>query len=241
MKNLENKTIIITGASRGLGRAIAKKLARYNTNVVISARNLDQLKELENQFTNIFAIKADITKEKDVQNLIQQTISKFNQIDILINNAGVYSKGTINQISLEEWNKIINTNLTGTFLCTKEVIKYMIPKSSGHIINISSVAGKKASKYNSVYCASKFGVLGFSKSITKDLKDYNIKVTTVCPSAIDTDLFGQFKPHIPKSLMLKPEKVADIIYKIIIGKKKKQVINIIKFRRILYYLFKKLF
>ena len=112
MKNLENKTIVITGASRGLGKAIAEKLSKYKMNLVLVARNLDQLNELEkNLDTNILTVKADVTSEKDIQNLFEQTIKKFKKVDILINNAGVYFRGPINETSLDDWNKIINTNL----------------------------------------------------------------------------------------------------------------------------------
>ena len=190
--------------------------------------------------TELLSLTADITKEKDVKSLIQKTIEKFGKIDILINNAGIYADKDIVDMPLSEWNNIISTNLTGVFLCTKEVTKRMISQGSGKIVIISSVAGKFASKSHGAYCASKFGVMGFGKSLAKEVNGHNICVKIICPSAIDTTIFGKYMPHVPKSVMLKPEKVAIIVYKSLLNKKKMQIIYIMNIKRIMYQVYKKI-
>lgn len=241
--SVENKVVIVTGASQGLGRAIAVKYAKNGANVILAARDRKKLEKLEKEINEFygraFSIQTDITKEKDVKELINKVYRKFGKIDILINNAGVWIDGPIYEMKTEDWNKVIDVNMKGVFLCSREASKYMIKQESGHIINIASVASKIASKNSTVYCASKFGVFGFSKSLAKDLKDYGIKVTTICPSAIDTDLF-KGKPHVSKKMMMRPEKVANVVYDVGAGKNKKSVVYVIKPVRFFLFVLRKL-
>jgi NAD(P)-dependent dehydrogenase (short-subunit alcohol dehydrogenase family) len=184
--DLTGKVAIVTGAARGIGQSIAIELARKGANVVVSDiipgdETVNQIKKLKRKS---FYAKTDISNKKDVENLIAQTIKTFNKIDILVNNAGVYIAGETLKFSEENWDKTMNINVKGNFLCSQTALKYM--KKGSSIINISSVAGIEGSAASAAYCASKGAVRLLTKALAADCSPLGIRVNSVHPGLIDT-------------------------------------------------------
>jgi 3-oxoacyl-[acyl-carrier protein] reductase len=221
----KNKVAIVTGGSRGIGKAVAIALAKKGYNVVICSRNKDELnkakEELEKFNVKVLAIKCDVRHYKQVKNLVKKTIKEFGRIDILINNAGIALKKNVVDMSEEEWDNVIDTNLKGPFLFTKEVLPFMIRQKSGCIVNISSGAGKTGFAEFSAYCASKFGLIGFTESLAKEVKNFGIRVYAICPGPVATkmqeEIVGKMYPLI-KPFIQKPEDVAKFVIEAIEGK-----------------------
>lgn len=209
--SLAGQTALITGGSKGIGKAICLALAKEGANVVIAARNESEIKgtrdKLKAMGSKALAIRTDVRSEEDVRRLISMTIDKCGRLDILINNAGVAYKKRLEETTLEEYDKIMDTNLKGVFLCTKYAIPYIRESKNGKIINISSVGGLHGLPDFSVYCASKFGVNGVTESIAAELEG-EIKVYAVCPGAVDTDMYRSIYSDRPP---LKPEHIAEKI------------------------------
>lgn len=183
------KVILITGASRGIGRNMAIELAKEGNIVIANYNNSEkQAISLKNENKNIEIYKADVSKAEEVENMFKFIIEKYGKIDVLINNAGIYKFNFIQDISEEEWDSIINTNLKSVFLCSKEAIKNMIIKNEGCIINISSVDGLVGQACEVHYCASKAGIDGITKALAKEVGANNIRVNSIAPGAIKTDI-----------------------------------------------------
>ena len=207
--SLAGQTALITGGSKGIGRAICLALAKEGANIIIAARNENEIKETMDKLkvmgSKALAIRADVRSEEDVRRLISTTIDRCGRLDILINNAGVADKKRLEETTLEEYDKIIDTNLKGVFLCTKYAIPYIRESKNGKIINISSIGGLHGLPEFSVYCASKFAVNGITESIAAELEG-EIKVYAVCPGAVDTDMYRSIFSDRPP---LKPEHIAE--------------------------------
>ena len=224
-------TAIVTGSTRGIGKETALLLLKNGLNVVISSKSQDNvhnaIQEIHDKFPskkeNILGLKCDVSKHSDVKTLVDATINKFGKIDILVNNAGIVYYKSIMNTTEEEWDKTIDTNLKGTFLFTKEILPYMIKnKSGGLIVNVSSGAGKSGFPNLSAYCASKFGVIGLTESIAKEVADNNVKVMAICPGGVDTDMIKDIVNegyNLSNRNLMKPEEVAKKIYDMIINKK----------------------
>ncbi len=210
------KVIIITGASRGIGRATALRLGKSHK-VVLVARSEDQLKEIQKELAAIgrqsLVMKADVTVEEDVKRVINETLTRFGTIDVLINNAGIGSFKRVDQFSLEEFRHMFEVNVFGTFLFTKYVAPILISKKSGQIINISSVAGLNGFKHGTAYAATKFAVNGFTESLREDLKEYGIAVSVVCPGSVATGFGGRDarQKRLNNDYLLEPDDVARTI------------------------------
>ena len=187
------KTVLITGGSRGIGKCIAENLAKEGFNVVLnynkSEKQAKQIKqELSEQGINIEICKADVSKREEVKKLVKFTLNKFKNIDILINNAGIAKLQMFNDITDEDWQDMINTNLNSVFYTTQEVLPNMIYNKNGCIINISSVWGMVGASCEVAYSVSKAGIDGMTKSLAKELGLSNIRVNSVAPGVIDTDM-----------------------------------------------------
>lgn len=188
-----DKVIIVTGASRGIGKEIAKTLSREG-NIIIAnynkseedARNLKEELEKENLAIDIF--KADVSKREEAKELVRFALEKYKRIDVLINNAGISENKLFTDVSDEDWNRIINTNLYSTFCMTQEVLPNMIHNKSGNIINISSVWGMVGASCESIYSISKAGIDAMTKSLAKELGPSNIRVNSIAPGIIDTEM-----------------------------------------------------
>lgn len=188
-----NKIVIVTGASKGIGREIAEKLAIKGYTVVAnynnSERQIQELKEnLLKRNINIDIFKADVSKREEAKNLIEYTIKKYNKIDILINNAGISEFKEFTQITDDDWNNMINVNLNSVFYMTQEAIKNMINNKSGCIINMSSIWGLIGASCESHYSVSKAGIDAMTKSLAKELGPSNIRINSIAPGIINTEM-----------------------------------------------------
>ena len=216
--------IVVTGGSRGIGEAIVRKLARAENNIVFTYLNSEErAKNIQNELTgyglNVEIYKADLSNEEEGINLIKYMIEKYGSIDVLINNSGITSKRLLDEISLDEWNKIIQTNLNSVFYTSKEASKNMIHNKNGVIINISSVYGINGGSIESAYSASKAGIIGFTKSLAKELGPSNIRVNSIAPGPIMTDMNNDLSEEekaevaneIPLNRWGEPSDVADVV------------------------------
>lgn len=187
-----NKTVLVTGASRGIGRAIALEYAKKKYNVVICARNYQALESTKNEILSLgadcLAITCDVGKYEDVRMLFDKMIERFGNIDILVNNAGISHIGLLQDMSIDEWNNIVNINLSSVFSTCKLAIPYMVKNHSGSIINISSVWGVSGASCEVAYSATKGGINAFTKALAKELAPSNINVNAIACGVIDTDM-----------------------------------------------------
>jgi len=216
-KPLKGKVALITGASRGIGFAVAQRLAQMGADICICARNQEILasaaRELEREGTEVVAIPADMAKPAEITSLILRAEQALGPVDILVNNAGFGYFGPFQDASEENWDAVLDTNLKAVFLLSKAVAPGMIRRKTGHIVNIASLAGKNAFAGGAIYCASKWGLLGLTASMVEDLRGYGIRVSSVCPGSVATD----FTPHTGKdrSKMLQPEDIAHAVEMIV--------------------------
>lgn len=187
-----NKTVLITGATAGIGKATAMKFAENNYNIILTGRRKERLqelaKELEKFPIKVLSINFDVRKSEEVKAAFDSIPEDFKNIDILVNNAGLAAGlGTIDEGEIDNWERMIDTNIKGLLYVSKQVMPLMIKKGSGHIINIGSIAGKEVYLKGNVYCATKHAVDAISKSMRIDLLPYKIKVTNINPGAVETE------------------------------------------------------
>ena len=196
-----SKVAFITGATRGIGRAIALELANEGYNIALNYRTENEAletlkKEISELGVECYPVQGDVSKAEDSERMTKEIIEHFEQIDVLVNNAGITKDKLIQRMKEEEFTDVINVNLVGTFNITKNVIKYMTKKRYGKIINISSVVGISGNAGQSNYAASKAGIIGFTKSIAKELASRNITANAVAPGFIQTDMTNVLKDEV---------------------------------------------
>lgn len=218
--SLRNYVSIVTGGSRGIGRAIAEYLAREGSNLTLIARNKEVLEnvcyELANKYNvEVIPVNCDVRHPECARTSIEKTIEKFGKIDVLINNAGTAVRKYFHEHTIDEINEIIDINVKGLIYFTLYTVKYMIKQRWGIIINIASGAGKSGIPELSVYSASKFAVVGFTEAIARELYRFGIKVYAICPGGTDTELHRKLFPEHESSKLLKPEEVAELVMKLI--------------------------
>jgi 3-oxoacyl-[acyl-carrier protein] reductase len=188
--DLTGKKALITGGGRGIGREIALHFARVGIDLVLTSRTKSQLdavaKEVEALGRQVLAVPADVSQEQEVENLTRVVSQAWGTIDILVNNAAAFARGRVIDLAVNDWDKVIHTNLRGVFLVTKAFLPGMIKQESGTIVMISSTSGKRADPGGAAYCTSKFGLMGFAQSLLYEVRKYNIRVVVVSPSLVDT-------------------------------------------------------
>ena len=205
MFKLANKVTIVTGASKGIGKAIAKIFAQAGTHVVCVSRTKDDLnilkKEILNDGGSVSIYSCDVSNFDEVEGLIRNTVEEFSKIDIIVNNAGITRDGLIMRMSDEDWNTVIDINLKGTFNAIKAVSRQMMKQRSGRIINISSVVGLKGNAGQANYAASKAGIIGLTKSSSKELASRGITVNCIAPGYIATDMTDQLTDKVKEEII----------------------------------------
>jgi len=221
MGKFSGKVAVVTGSGRGIGRAIALAFAREGADVVVNvSKSVEQMnqvvKEIENLGARAIGIVADVSSFSDAEKLIKGAIEHFGKVDILVNNAGIGRPAMCYEMTEEDWKRVIDVNLTGTFNCIRAVAPHMIERKTGRIINISSIAGLIGIIGNINYAASKAGVIGITKTAAKELAPYGITVNCVAPGIIETELAKslrkpEFLKRIPLGRFGKPEEVASLV------------------------------
>jgi NADP-dependent 3-hydroxy acid dehydrogenase YdfG len=225
---IRDKVVIVTGASSGIGYATALELSKAGAKVAAGARRVEKLETLKNEVQKyggeILVKKLDVTKKEDCDSFINLVSKTWNHIDVLINNAGLMPLSFFKNLKVSEWEQMIDVNLKGVLYCTAAVIPYMITKKSGHIVNISSVAGRLVFPAGSIYCATKHAVTAFSEGLRLELSQrYNIKVTCIEPGVVSTELpntitdksLESFVESVKEMESIKAEDIANaIIYSI---------------------------
>jgi 3-oxoacyl-[acyl-carrier protein] reductase len=221
LQHLKDRVALVTGASRGIGKATALALATEGAKVVVnyaSSSNAAEevVKEITEAGGEAIALQADVSQVEQVDHLIKQTLDKFGRIDILVNNAGITKDTLLLRMKPEEWQAVIDLNLTGVFLCTRAVSKIMLKQKAGRIINITSVAGQMGNPGQANYSAAKAGVIGFTKTVAKELATRGVTVNAVAPGFIETDMTNDLKSDeiikfIPLGRYGKPEEIAGMI------------------------------
>lgn len=216
-KQIQGKVALVTGASRGIGLAVARSLGRLGAKVSICARDAKKLEqaanELERDGVTILAVTANVTLAAEVTALVTKTEHSLGPIEILVNNAGVGYFAPTHLADEATWDRVLDTNLKSVFLASKAVAAGMIERRSGHIINIASLAGKNAFANGGIYCASKWGLIGLTECMAEDLRPYGIRVSAICPGSVATE----FSAHVGKDTrkMLQPEDIAHAVEMIV--------------------------
>ena len=201
MIDLKNINIILTGATGGIGSAILEKLHSTNANIIATGTNQDKLTKIKEKFDSVITKKFDILDHSSIEKFIDQCNEQFdNKIDILINNAGITLDNLTIRMKDEEWNKVINLNLTSTFMLTKNTIKKMLKNKNGKIINITSVVGHTGNIGQANYAASKAGVIGMSKSLALEYGKKNIKINCISPGFIKSEMTDQISDNFKQNL-----------------------------------------
>ncbi len=218
LERLENKVAVVTGASRGIGRASALALAKEGVHVVVTARTQEELtslvQEAEASGVQAKAIVADLTQADDVAQLKTEALEAFDQIDILVNNAGVAKYGRLLEHTIDDYDWMMNTNMRSTFLCTHAFLPEMLERKSGSVIIVSSQAGLRGFSTETVYCATKFAQVGFAQALDAEVLEHNVKVSVIAPGGVHTTFAigtGRTEGQPGLAEMLDAEDVADAV------------------------------
>ncbi len=219
MSNIEGKTAIVTGASRGIGFAIARALLERGGQVFICARNPDEVQQSvatlkKEHGVHVYGAACDVRSYESVRELFRQARDTFGTLDILVNNAGVGSHNRVEQMPVEEWNATLEINLSGVFYCCHEALPLMKGRG-GYIINIGSLAGKNASPGMAAYCASKFGLIGFSEALMQEVRYDHIRVSYVMPGSVNTSFGRSGEQDSATTWKLLPEDVASVVINLV--------------------------
>ncbi|QUH21685.1 3-oxoacyl-[acyl-carrier-protein] reductase [Alkaliphilus sp. B6464] len=224
MLNLTGKTALVTGGSRGIGRSIALALANQGANVIINYTSNEEsaakvVEEIESFNVKALAVKANVSNAEEINYMMYKIEEIFDGIDILVNNAGITRDNLFIRMKEEDWDQVMDINLKGVFLCTKAVVRKMIKRKYGKIINLSSVVGVVGNPGQANYCASKAGVIGFTKSLAKEIAGKNITVNAIAPGFIETDMTKVLPENVKESMLEiipmkkygKPEDIANLV------------------------------
>lgn len=214
-RSLQGKVVLVTGAGRGIGRSIALRLAANGANVSLAARTESQLravqKEIEASGAEAACFPTDVSSEPDVIRLVRDTIDRFDRLDILVNNAGIGVFRLLAETTTEEWDRVMAVNVRGPFLLCREALPYLKQRERSFVINITSVVGLKGYANQAAYSASKHAVMGMTKAFAREVQADDVRVHAICPGGVDTELAGQARPDLDRSVLIQPDDIADIV------------------------------
>jgi len=214
--SIEKQVAVVTGAGRGIGRAIAIELGRLGAQVALVARSRTELEETGRAIgANASVMPADVRNKEELQRLFERIAAAIGPVDILVNAAGLGIFGPVVDFKDEDFETLIETNLRGIFFTCRYVLPSMIERKRGHIINIASIAGKVGSATRAVYCASKFGVVGFTESLAEEVRQHGIRASVICPGSTDTGFSSSETAGKVRGRMLRPEDVAHAVRMIV--------------------------
>lgn len=212
---LEGQVALVTGASRGIGRGIALALADAGAQVALAARSPDRLRSVEQEIRDrggkAVGLPVDLVEETQIETLFERLAETYGRLDILVNNAGIGLFGALSDFSEGDFDRLVAVNLKAVFLCCRQAMRLMIPRKAGYIINISSVVGFKGYPNQSIYTATKHGVMGITKSLAVEAQPYGIRVSAVLPGGTDTDMRALGRPDLKRSELLQPEDIAQTV------------------------------
>jgi 3-oxoacyl-[acyl-carrier protein] reductase len=211
MISLENQVAIVTGAGRGIGRAVAIDLGRLGMSVALVARSRLELEETSKAVPGSLVCVGDVRIESDVQRVVRQAERQFGSIDVLVNCAGVYHFGDVASATSEDFDRVLETNLKGVFFACRAVLPNMKQKGRGHIINVASIAGKVGTPNRAIYCASKFGVVGLSEALAQEVREQGVRVSVLCPGSTNTTFSPKELEGKSRARMLQPGDVAHAV------------------------------
>ena len=224
MLDFTGKNVLVTGSTRGIGRAIAEEFAKHGANVIVSGTVKERAEEVAKELAEKYGVKTlgvgmDVSDPQSVEDAFKEINAAFGGVDILVNNAGITRDTLFLRMKPEDWQRVLDVNLTGTFLVTKQVVRYMTKKRWGRIINISSVVGFTGNVGQVNYATTKAGLIGFTKSLAKELAPRNVLVNAVAPGFIETDMTEtlkekikeEYRKQIPLGRFGKPEEVARVV------------------------------
>ena len=214
---LEGKSAIVTGGGKGIGAAIARALAAEGCAVAVAGRSPEPLNtiasEIKNSGRDALASVTDVSKPKDVETLFQTVIGSWGKLDILVNNAGQSHSELLVKLSLETWQRMLDINMTGTFLCSQAALRLMLPRQSGRIINIASTAAQRGFRYAGAYAAAKHGVLGLTRSMALETATAGITVNAICPGWVESEMFQEAIANISAKTKMTEEQARAILAK----------------------------
>lgn len=215
MPHLHNRAAIVTGSSSGIGKAIALRFGEEGAKVAVAARRVDLCERTADQIRRnggtAIALPTDVTNERQVESLIQETVRQFGRLDILVNNAGIFGGGRLTETTTEEFDKVMNTNVRGTFFCCRAGFTHMKRQGGGLIINMSSVAGVQAWSGTGTYSASKHAIMALTKSLADEGRPHRIKVSAVCPGGVADELVDATPDELLRSERISPYDIAETV------------------------------
>jgi NADP-dependent 3-hydroxy acid dehydrogenase YdfG len=215
--NIQNQVAVVTGAGRGIGRAIAIELGSMGLKVALAARSRSELEETSRSIGSpTLVVPTNVRSREEVHRLLEQAVATLGPVDILVNAAGLGIFGPVVDFNDEQFAELIETNLRSIFLTCRKVLPSMIERRTGHIINIASIAGKVGSANRAVYCASKFGVVGFTESLAEEVRQYGIRACVICPGSTNTAFFSDSRDDKKRQRMLQPADVAHAVRMIVL-------------------------
>lgn len=229
MISLENQVAVVTGAGRGIGRAVAIELGRLGMRVALASRTPSDLEETAKDVPGAVVIPTDVRSDKKVQRLLDQAVRHLGPVDVLVNAAGVYHFGLVTDATEDDFDFVVETNLKGIFSTCRYVLPNMTKRRQGHIINIASIAGKVGSAKRALYCASKFGVVGFSQALAEEVREHGVRVSLICPGSTNTGFSSKDLEGKSPERMLQAKDVAHAV-RMLVGQEKNSFISEIVMR-----------
>ena len=213
--DLSEQVAIVTGGGRGIGRAIALALAKCKASVFITSRTLSEIESVANEIRNangqVLFGQCDIADESQINQMFNKVMDNFGRLDIMVNNAAIGRYGPLQNFTTSDLDDLIAVNIRGTYICCREALQRMVPQRSGYIINISSVVGFKGYENQSAYTATKHAVVGMTKTLSLEAQKYNIRASVIHPGGVDTDLAGEARPDLDRSILMQPDDIAQTV------------------------------